>query len=150
MTKKISHFKGQYYFLSNFFRSSIEIDAVVYPTVEHYYQAMKTQDQTERERIISAGSPSQAKKYGRQSTLRSDWESIKLEVMERALRVKFQDKELRKKLLATEDNVLEEGNTWGDTFWGVNSKTGKGKNHLGKLLMKIRDDLKKRRKSLNF
>ncbi|MFX0064680.1 MAG: NADAR family protein [Candidatus Hermodarchaeota archaeon] len=146
MTKKISRFRGQYSFLSNFFPSSIEIDGVVYSTVEHYYQAMKTQDKAERERIISATSPKQAKSYGRQCTLRSDWDSIRLEVMERALRVKFQDKELRKKLLATEDKILEEGNTWGDTFWGVNSKTEKGKNHLGKLLMKIREDLKKRRK----
>ncbi len=121
---------------------------MVYSTVEHYYQAMKTQDKAERERIISATTPKQAKSYGRQCTLRPDWNSIRLEVMEQALRVKFQDPELRKKLLATENKILEEGNTWGDTFWGVNIKTGKGKNHLGKLLMKIRDDLRKKRKKV--
>ncbi|MFX1532963.1 MAG: NADAR family protein [Promethearchaeota archaeon] len=148
MTKKISRFRGQYSFLSNFSLSPIKIDGVVYSTVEHYYQAMKTQDKAERERIISATTPKQAKSYGRQCTLRPDWNSIRLEVMEQALRVKFQDPELRKKLLATENKILEEGNTWGDTFWGVNIKTGKGKNHLGKLLMKIRDDLRKKRKKV--
>ena len=48
---------------------------------------------------------------------------------------------LKALLLATGDAELQEGNTWNDTFWGVSSKTGKGKNTLGKILMKVRGEL---------
>ena len=47
--------------------------------------------------------------------------------------------DLRKKLLATGDEELIEGNWWGDTFWGV--CRGKGDNHLGKILMEVRSKL---------
>ena len=76
---------------------------------------------------------------GRQVKLRKDWEDIKLQVMENALRLKFQDSTLRKKLIATGDEELIEGNPWEDRYWGVCN--GSGKNKLGKLLMKIRKDL---------
>lgn len=66
-------------------------------------------------------------------------EDIKLQVMEKALRLKFQNPELRKKLIATGDKELVEGNPWGDRYWGVCN--GSGKNKLGKLLMKIRKEL---------
>ena len=61
--------------------------------------------------------------------------------MEEALRAKFNIPEFKEKLLATGEMHLEEGNNWNDTFWGVDLKTGKGENHLGKLLMKIRKEL---------
>lgn len=51
-----------------------------------------------------------------------------------------QNEELKIKLLATGDEHLEEGNTWGDRIWGtVNSK---GQNHLGKILMRVREELR--------
>ena len=76
---------------------------------------------------------------GRKVNLRKDWEDVKIQVMENGLRLKFQDPTLRKKLLATEDEELVEGNPWGDRYWGVCN--GSGKNKLGKLLMKIRKEL---------
>ena len=60
--------------------------------------------------------------------------------MEEALRIKFSNPKLRKALLDTGDEYLEEGNTWGDQYWGVCN--GVGKNKLGKLLMKIRQEIK--------
>jgi predicted NAD-dependent protein-ADP-ribosyltransferase YbiA (DUF1768 family) len=36
-----------------------------------------------------------------------------------------------------------EGNSWGDSFWGVSLDTGMGTNHLGRILMDIRDQLYK-------
>ena len=42
-------------------------------------------------------------------------------------------------LLATGKATLVEGNSWGDTFWGV--CRGKGKNMLGKILMRVRKRL---------
>jgi predicted NAD-dependent protein-ADP-ribosyltransferase YbiA (DUF1768 family) len=70
--------------------------------------------------------------------MRPDWESVKLQVMEDLLVQKFADEHLEKQLQETGDADLIEGNYWGDDFWGVDKKKG-GKNHLGKLLMKIRD-----------
>jgi predicted NAD-dependent protein-ADP-ribosyltransferase YbiA (DUF1768 family) len=77
---------------------------------------------------------------GRSVKLRPDWESIKLDVMETAVRIKFTDPELAAKLIATGDEELIEGNWWNDTFWGVCN--GVGENHLGKILMKVRADIK--------
>ena len=44
--------------------------------------------------------------------------------------------ELGEKLKATGDGQIVEGNTWGDTFWGVCG--GRGQNWLGRLLMERR------------
>jgi len=63
--------------------------------------------------------------------------------MEEIVRAKFTQNEcLREMLLATGDAVLEEGNTWNDTFWGVHLKNGQGQNHLGRILMKVREELR--------
>lgn len=132
----IDAFRGEYNFLSNFWY----VDVYGYPTVEHYFQAMKTTDPVERDRIKALRSPAEAKRAGRRVALRPDWESIKLDVMEAGLRYKFAPgKELANKLIATGDAELVEGNTWNDTFWGV--CRGRGENHLGKLLMKVRGEL---------
>lgn len=75
--------------------------------------------------------------------LRSDWEAVKVTVMEEIVRAKFtQNEDLKWRLLTTGDACLEEGNTWHDTFWGVDAKTGEGLNHLGRILMKVRDELR--------
>jgi predicted NAD-dependent protein-ADP-ribosyltransferase YbiA (DUF1768 family) len=60
------------------------------------------------------------------------------------LRQKFTDPGLRARLLATGTALLREGNWWRDTFWGVDQRTGAGQNHLGRLLMEIRDELRDR------
>ena len=136
----ITSFDGKYDFLSNFYHSPISYNGIVYPTNEHFFQAMKTFNVDERIAIASAETPGKAKRIGRKITLRSDWEDVKLYYMELGLRLKFQDSKLHEMLLATGDEELIEGNTWGDEFWGVCN--GKGENHLGKLLMKIRGELK--------
>ena len=144
----IDRFDGDYAFLSNFYPSSIfdSNDGLTYPTVEHFFQAKKSVILKERELISKADTPGRAKRMGRKVQLRSDWEDIKLLVMEDALRRKFSKPRFRAALLATGDEELVEGNYWGDTFWGVCN--GTGKNHLGKLLMKIREDLRNERSIL--
>ena len=137
----IDSFGGEYSFLSNFFPCKIEYERIHYPTTEHAYQAAKSLDVADRQRVALLISPASAKKIGRTLNLRPDWESVRLKIMEEILLLKFQKTRFCKLLLETGDRQLVEGNYWNDTFWGV--CRGKGENHLGKLLMKIRDHLRR-------
>jgi len=143
MRKIIKEFKGKYNFLSNFYPAKIVIDGLEYATTEHYFQSMKFLDPEIQKKIRNTPTPSLAKKLSKRYKKREDWYDISLEVMEKALRAKFSILKLRRMLLATEDMYLQEGNRWSDTFWGVDLNTGKGENHLGRLLMKIRAELNK-------
>ncbi len=91
--------------------------------------------------IAQAPSPSKAKRLGRGVSLRPNWENIKLQVMKDIVRAKFtQNTDLRIMLVqGTGDAELIESNDWGDEFWGVCD--GKGENHLGKILMEVREEL---------
>jgi ribA/ribD-fused uncharacterized protein len=92
--------------------------------------------------VRSMSTPGLAKAVGRKIELRPDWKSIKHEVMRLSIEAKFTSPTLREKLLQTEGYDLLEGNQLGDTYWGVESKTLKGKNHVGLILMKVREGLK--------
>lgn len=138
MIQKIDRFEGKYDFLSNFYDSPFCLGNVTYPTVVHYFQAQKTLDPEARAFIASASTPDQSKIRGRQAKLRDDWEQVKETIMYRGLTNKFKDRKLRSLLLMTGDATLIEGNTWKDTYWGVDIGTGEGKNRLGVLLMKLR------------
>lgn len=136
----IESFSGEHRFLSNFWPSPVKVKGVMFPTVEHAYQAIKTTDEAIRKEISELPTPGKAKRFGKKLTLRSDWEIIKLKVMEALVTAKFKDKALAGMLLATGDEVIQEGNNWNDTFWGV--CRGKGENYLGKILMKVRAELR--------
>lgn len=136
----IDRFEGEYEFLSNFATCSIYWGDHYVATVEHAYQAAKATAEGDCLKIIRCKTPGEAKRMGRTIACRPDWDTIKLEVMEILLRRKFTKPIFRDKLLATGTEELVEGNTWGDTFWGV--CRGQGENHLGKLLMKIRSELR--------
>lgn len=133
----IDRFTDEFNFLSNFHPSPIVVEGVLYPAVEHAYQALKTVDKNERIKI-SFMTSGQAKRAGRKLKLRENWESIKLIIMEICLREKFKDPTLKAMLDATKPYELQEGNNWGDTIWGT--VDGEGQNLLGQLLMKIRDE----------
>lgn len=134
----IDDFRGRYFFLSNFSPSPIRHGGILYPTVEHAYQAGKILDMEIRRALAIYPTPGDAKKMGRKLKMRDDWDEVKVPRMRTCLKKKFQDPSLRRKLLETGDQELIEGNTWGDTFWGV--YRGKGKNMLGILLMEVRRD----------
>lgn len=126
--KRIEEFQGEYRFLSNFY---IEPDGT---HVEGEYQAAKTWPLDTR---LLGMTPGKAKAAGRKAPLRKDWEDIKEAVMLSLVLRKFSDhSELRRQLQATSPAILVEGNTWGDTFWGV--CRGEGLNRLGKILMLVR------------
>lgn len=137
----ISSFRDEYFFLSNFYPVEIKLDGIVYPNAEAAFQAQKTLDVEERRKFSMLKNPVQAKRLGRKVKLRDDWEEVKLDIMTEVVSQKFlQHPHLIEMLLQTGDEELIEGNRWGDRFWGVCK--GKGKNNLGKILMKIRDAYK--------
>lgn len=144
--KVVEEFKGEYSFLSNFYWAPVWLDETEYPSTEHAFQAAKTLDFRERMKILAADTPGKAKKMGRSVTLREDWEEVKTSVMEDLVRQKFTSNlALQEALIATGDAELAEGNQWNDKTWGmVKDESGKwvGENRLGKILMKIRSELK--------
>ena len=141
----IDSFSGNdYRFLSNFYVHPVLFEGITYPSTEAAYQASKTLDLNERVKL-SKMTPGQSKQAGQTLRLREDWESVKMQVMYDLNRRKFEDPNLRRKLLATGDQELIEGNKWHDNIWGscVCEKCGnKGKNLLGKTLMKIRGEIR--------
>lgn len=136
----IDRFVGEYAFLSNFFEIPAYYSGILYQNSEAAFQAQKTLDPKEREKF-STMNPSEAKRAGRDVVLRDDWEHVKDGIMFDIVLSKFVSNPVLKKLLLdTGDEELIEGNTWNDTYWGVYN--GKGQNHLGKILMKVRSLLK--------
>lgn len=138
----ITSFDGEFAFLSNFWPCTILYNGILYQSAEAAYQAAKCK--MDKDRVpFSSMSPSKAKRVGRTVDLRDDWDEIKLQVMYDILRYKFHiHTYLKDMLLKTGDAYLQEGNYWHDTFWGVDSHTGEGENHLGKILMRIRSELR--------
>lgn len=135
----INKFRDDYYFLSNFYGCNITYNGITYRNNEAAFQAQKDIKRSEEFANLS---PASAKRLGRKVMLRRDWEEVKLDIMYELLKCKFdQNPSLKEKLINTGDRLLVEGNDWHDTYWGVCN--GKGSNHLGKLLMKLREEYKK-------
>jgi DNA-directed RNA polymerase II subunit RPB2 len=115
-----------------------------WPTVEHYYQAMKfPQDPAFQEEIRMVPTPARAKKMGtdRSRPVRGDWDRIKEKIMKKALVAKFQQNPgLLAVLQGTGDKILADASP-NDVYWGAGIK-GRGKNRLGALLMEVRTELK--------
>lgn len=138
----INEFRGKYFFLSNFYAAPVTYKGIKYRNNEAAFQAQKVSD-FEKQKEFSNLNPSEAKKKGRHVKLRKDmdWDSVKTGFMREIVRAKFeQNEDLKMKLLATGNECLEEGNTWGDRIWGT--VNGIGENRLGKILMKVREELR--------
>lgn len=153
----INKFEGRYRFLSNSYPSKIEYQGIEYPSVEHFYVAMKINDQQLingkyytpadfREMIASIPDLIQIKRIIKMVKLRSDWNSQRLKVMNWGVRQKFKTHEdLKEMLLSTGDQELVNGNWNHDNFFGscFCTKCGNsGLNHLGKILMEVRDEIR--------
>jgi len=131
------YFRKEYAFLSTFYPSPIVFLGQTCPTAEHLYQALKAEKWEDAVKIMHAPTPGMAKKMGREVVMRKDWEDVKLEMMHMVIKQKFlQNPDLAEKLINLPDEEIIENNYWGDTFWGICG--GKGHNHLGKILMKVR------------
>lgn len=145
MEKIIVGFEGDFGFLSNFsphkFRDE---EGILWSTVEHYYQAMKTTDLVDQGRIWSATTPGRAKKIGQTVKMRNDWNDTKIIYMMDGISWKFlQNKDILELLMSTKGYNLVEGNVWHDNIWGdcecPKCENIPGKNWLGKILMEFRE-----------
>lgn len=131
----------------NFSPHGVDLGGVWWPTVEHYYQAMKYSDTPYTkliEQIRRAARPRDAKRLGRCEPAREDWDEVRVDVMRRALGRKFElHQGPRELLLATGDKLIVE-RAPGDYFWGC-GHDGTGQNWLGRVLMEVRATLAAKR-----
>lgn len=141
-------FRGDKFFLSNFYPCVFDYAGRTWKSSEHAYAASKTSSASEYETIANAETAKVAKRMGRLSRDGGivchpvdKWSSKRLGVMRSILDEKFKIPELRDMLLNTGSDPLVELNYWNDTFWGVDINTGIGENNLGKILMSIRLDI---------
>ena len=109
VTMEINKFRGEYAFLSNFYKTPVEFGGLVYPCVENAFQAQKCPDGEEKIKYTQQNNPVRAKMMGKKEKLPTDWETRSVEVMEQLLRAKFRDPVLAEKLANTGDAVIVEG-----------------------------------------
>jgi ribA/ribD-fused uncharacterized protein len=130
--------------LAAYSKHGFELDGAEWPSVEHYYQAMKFEDADYREQIRTARHPADAtmlgksKKHGR----RKDWDRVKETFMTRATYIKCRTHpEVAQALLATGDTPIMETSQY-DYYWGC-GRDLRGKNVYGEVLMNVRQQLRK-------
>lgn len=141
----INEFKGEYAYLSNFYMCLVEYKGIIYSNNEAAFQAQKTFDEKLKKQFEGLG-PIEARNLGKSIKLRTDWEEIKDQIMYEICTAKFtQNPDLMDALVNTGKRPLEEGNHWGDQYWGT--VNGIGKNKLGKILMRIREKEQIKRES---
>ena len=132
--------------MRNDFKASVKLEGMVYPSVEHAFQAAKTVDSLLRESIANASDGRSAKQIGQSFDISEDWDEERVRVMEFLIRQKFSEHEdLREKLLNTGDQLIRMVNRR-DRFWGMiyNADEGEfiGDNTLGEIIMKVRAEFK--------
>ena len=143
--KATPNFDNEFSFCSNFAACEITYEGRAYKTSEHAFQAAKTLNPNEKEWVASASTPGEAKRRGRQVTLRPDWETVKDQVMLDIVRIKFQDPDMKWRLIKSRDWILCENNYWHDNYWGnctcERCQNIFGQNKLGKILMQVREEV---------
>jgi ribA/ribD-fused uncharacterized protein len=160
----IYEFREDNFFLSNFAAVNIKVPIPqpdgpplleLYSSVEHAFQALKTEDPEERKKFQPGGllvdeeyrtmTAAEAKKFGRMVSLSKNWSSIRVSIMAQLVALKFGDPIYKGKLLATRPKMLIEGNYWHDNFWGAcfcsraTCRGASGLNRLGQILMNVRE-----------
>lgn len=141
----INHFRGEHGWLSNFYEVPIYYRGMTYRSVEAAYQACRSDREDWKEFCANPlTSQSEMKRRGKTIQLRENWNLEKVDVMKDLLDIKFTNPAFRDKLLATKDQNIVEGNEWKDDFWGVRTdvQPNYGENHLGRLIMKVREEIR--------
>lgn len=140
----IGFYEREFYVFSNFSSFQVEWRGRVWPTSEHAYQAAHFFDTASElvEEIFSARSAHEAFKIAKANGHRAptDWEETKVGIMEDICRHKLQQHPyVQQKLLQTQNLPLVEDSPTDDCWgWGPNRD---GRNELGKVWMRLRDEL---------
>lgn len=138
MIEMITSFRDENFFLSNMYPCNIEYLGIKYPSSENAYQSTKYVDHNVKLEIAGMN-PYESKRYSREHEMTNmQFDDTKIVYMRNILKLKFDIPSLRRMLVDTYPHELIEGNHWRDTFWGQ-CPLGNGKNHLGTILMDIRD-----------
>ena len=146
--KVIDEFRGKYDFLSNFYIRPLEYKGLTYHTAEAAFQAQKCATDDEKVKYTLVANPVLVKQLGKKEPgFPANWNEICYDIMKDIIACKFADPELKKKLLATGNAELVEGNRWHDNRWGnctcERCANKEGLNWLGKILMEIRSEFTK-------
>lgn len=144
MTEEIKEFRYNYYFLSNFSYDSLIYKNIKFKNSEQAYQWEKAETDNDKLLILNCKTAKEAKQIGHQIKCNIvEWDTNKINVMKNILLAKFSQENLKQKLINTGKAKLIEGNYWHDQYWGscycYKCKNKEGCNHLGQLLMDIRD-----------
>ena len=149
---KIDSFTEYYEFLHNNFYTPVYYECMLFPSVTHAYQAARSNDERTRRAILNAENLKTVLNIARRIEDSENWNIRRLKIMEQLIRDKFRrSKELQEKLKATgsrEIVMTYEEETVANTFWGAIKS--KGQNQLGRILMKIREDIKENNELLNW
>lgn len=132
--------------LDNFSAFGLVMDNEYFQTSEHAFQYLKFVDSNYEiaQKIKNSYSPNEARKIAHENKKYkiTNWSDVKYKNMEKVLRLKVeQNSVVKKKLLATKDYIIAEYCTDEDTEWGLDNNNH-GENNLGKIWMKIREELK--------
>ena len=140
-------FRDEFWFLSNLYNAPVTYQNITYPNAEAAFQAQKQVlvDANLRLDHFQNMNGVDAKRQGKRIKMSPEqiwqWDRMKDKVMYEVVKAKFsQNQYLKGRLLQTNDMPLVEENGWHDRYWGVCN--GIGENQLGKILMRVRDELK--------
>ncbi len=126
---------------NNFAPCEVEWNGMLFSCTENAYQAAKN-DLPIWHSLCIHESPFVIKKKSRTIPIRPDWDKLKIKIMIDLQEQKYSQEPYITLLLNTGNVEIVEGNTWGDKFWGVDLKTGKGDNRLGQIIMDVRKELR--------
>lgn len=141
--KQILFYEQEFYVFSNFSSFKLEWNGVLWMTSEHAYHSEKFEDSELLEQLQDTRSAHDSMRlaYANRDKYRKDWDNVKLEIMKKILKAKVQQHPyVKKKLLESGDKELVE-NSWRDLYWGWGPNKD-GENHLGKLWMEVRDEVR--------
>ena len=145
----VGFYPREFFVFDNFSSFQVDWRGRRWPTSEHAYQAAHFFDTAPElaEQIFVARSAHDAYKLAKSNAHRApdNWEDIKVGIMEEIIRAKCkQNPYVKEKLLATLDETIVEDSPK-DDFWGW-GKDHNGRNELGKIWMRLRDELRKEAK----
>jgi len=148
--KVVGFYEREFYVFSNFSSFQVEWKGRLWQTSEHAYQASHFFDTAPElvEEIFRTKSAHEAFKIAKANANKApkNWEEIKVSIMEDIVRNKLQQNPyVMHKLMQTGDKLIVEDSPKDDCWgWGLNKD---GRNELGKIWMKLREEIIKNQKS---